>query len=387
MVSIHAFFLWTERSQIRHGYPDFTVFYTAARIIRMGLGSQLYLAATQFRVQKGFTSTTWLGSLPYIHLPFEALPFVPLTRLPYFCAFLLWDSLNFVVLILVAILVRRQSRTLAGLPTWESVLAMLSLYPVCATFLQGQDAIVLLLFFALGYDALARHADGLAGLFFGLALIKYQFAIPLVMLLVLWGRWKVGLTFASTGILLAAVSIGITGWRGLLAYPHFVLQIASSPGHGRTEPAFLPNLFGLIAGWDWLGLSPPVALALLSMFSLALVGWTAHVGRRFTADGDWSGAFVLAILTAVLVSFQANGHDLTILILPFALMLDRCVPCNERTNWNWRLLGPSIPLLVSPFWMWLWFEGRRINVLAVALLGLLFAFSTLRPSSRQALNV
>src|ERR1700683_3039728 len=85
IVCLHLFFFFSQRDRIRRGYPDFTVFYTAATILREGLGPQLYDEHVQYEVQRKCVGeiAERHGPLPYIHPPFEALIFLPLTRLPY----------------------------------------------------------------------------------------------------------------------------------------------------------------------------------------------------------------------------------------------------------------------------------------------------------------
>src|SRR5208282_5954771 len=121
-----------------------TVFYTAATILRNGHGHQLYDARTQYEAQKSFTGeiSSRRGPLPYIHPPFEALIFLPLTLLPYHRAFLAWDLLNVAALFGAALLLGRSVSTLRLIPPWEFVIACVAFFPVFAGLLQGQDSIL-----------------------------------------------------------------------------------------------------------------------------------------------------------------------------------------------------------------------------------------------------
>ena len=96
ILATHVFFLWAVRDRIARGDPDFTVFYTAVNILREGRGAELYNASTQDAVQRQFTANSDIrrGPLPYIHPPFEALVFLPLTFLPYTAAFVVWNLIN-----------------------------------------------------------------------------------------------------------------------------------------------------------------------------------------------------------------------------------------------------------------------------------------------------
>src|SRR5580658_7697280 len=90
MLCIHAVLFWKARDLVRQGYPDFTIFYTAGKMLRQGLGHSLYDGALQYQVQQSFASGVRIrkGPLPYNHPPFEALIFLPLASLDYAMAYL-----------------------------------------------------------------------------------------------------------------------------------------------------------------------------------------------------------------------------------------------------------------------------------------------------------
>jgi hypothetical protein len=86
-------------------------------------------------------------------------------------------------------------------------------------------------------------------------------------------------------------------------------------------------------------------------------------------------SFACAVITSVLVSYNANAHDLSLLVLPLALIVDYCAP--EWHGW-WRsaksaLVLPVLPLLISPLWILLWMKWNRINLMVVFLLWWVYA--------------
>src|SRR5580658_10418440 len=184
MLCLHLLFFINLRERIKRGYPDFTVFYTAATILREGLGHQLYDERVQYEVQKKSVGqiASRRGPLPYIHPPFEALIFLPLSWLPYPRAFAVWDLLNLAALFGVGLLLRRSVNMLRLIPPWKFVIASLAFFPIFDCFLQGQDSILLLLLCVLGFNALKREADVLAGCWLALGVFKFQFIIPIVLL-------------------------------------------------------------------------------------------------------------------------------------------------------------------------------------------------------------
>ena len=383
MCAIHVSFIWMERIPISRGYPDFTVFYTAAAMLRAGMGRHLYSGAAQYLVQRRFVITDWQGPLPFLHPPFEALLFVPFTFLPYPYAWMLWNLCNLAMLVVVIRLLRRHSRTLATISVADCLLFAAAFFPVATTLFDGQDAILLLLCFCLGYDRLARKADFQAGLFFALGLLKFQFAVPLVLLLVFWGMWKTAASFAFWGAVLVAVSLAITGWQGLYDYPRYVYLVGITPGAGMVPPDSLISMPALILGS---GLPFPHRFlhAAAVLASVGMFLWAMRAGARLCSGGDGPGAFSLAVLTCILVGYHAHPHDLTILLLPMALLLDRTLPSLGRKSWDWKLALPWLPFLLSPLWFVLWLKLSHLNLLAIPLALLTFALVAAQSQPREA---
>jgi len=374
VLGIHAFLLWNVRGRVRKGDPDFTVYYTAARILREGRAPALYDASTQQAVQWEFATDTDIrrGPLPYIHPPFEALIFLPLSYVDYTHAFWFWNLVNLLLLFVIAQLLRRSLPSLQAVPLWLWIAFMLSFFPVFANFLQGQDAILLLLVFVLVFRALDRGALFLAGCWLGVGVFKYHFAIPLLLILAVWMGWRLVSGFAATSSVLALLSLAIVGWRGALRYPGYAWRVVSLPGHGQTPVGLMSNLLGLVAGWAW---PPDIDLALhlvVAVASLALFIAVAAM-RRLARDRQlFRVGFGCAVITALLVGYNTNMHDLSLLVLPLVLLADHCVSHSLDRRQVQSLLAPVLPLLISPLWIFLWLEWKKLNMMAIFLLWWLF---------------
>jgi hypothetical protein len=370
MLCLHLLFFVSLRERITRGYPDFTVFYTAATMVEARLGHQLYDTRLQYEVQKKVVGEIpeRRGPLPYIHPPFEALIFVPLSRVPYPEAFAVWDIVNLAVLFGVALLLRGSLTTLRLLPPWEFFIGSLAFFPVFDCFLQGQDSILLLLVCVLGFNALKRDADLLAGCWFGLGTFKFQFVLPIVLLLVIWKRRRVAVGFTVVSVVLVLISARLTGWQALLHYPAYVLEITKSPGLGGVAAGFAPNLRGLTLGL----LSPfskhlGTAVGLLA--SAALFLFAAVKGREASRPNRLELQLSLAIAVSVLAAWQTNMHDLSLLALPLALIADYCLRALTQEPRRRRcLLLPVLPVLISPLWIALWLVGGAANLMAIPLL-------------------
>jgi hypothetical protein len=369
MLCIHGVLFWRARFLVQQGYPDFTIFYTAGKILRQGMGHQLYDAQIQFEVQKKFVGQipSRQGPLPYNHPPFEALIFLPLTFLPYRQAFIAWDLLNLAALFGVALLLRRPGRTLNGIASWVFVIASLAFFPVFVSFLQGQDSVLLLLLCTLGFGALRRDADFLAGCWFALGTFKFQLMIPMLLLMVLWNRRRVAAGFAAVSILLVLVSAGLVGWQSLLRYPAYVLQVTRSPAMGGVPPELMPNLRGVLLGWPFSNSGTAGTLVVL-FASVLVLAFAAAKGRK-ALQGNLNLLFSLAIVVAELTAWHTNVHDLSLLVLPLALIADYFVnaPAGDPHR-RLALMLPVLPVLISPLWMVLWFGFDKTNLMAIPLL-------------------
>jgi Glycosyltransferase family 87 len=369
MLWINLLFFLDLREGIRRGYPDFTIFYTAGTMLRQGLGHQLYDRASQYRVQESFTGhiAFRLGPLPYNHPPFEAVIFLPLSLLSYPHAFVAWNLINLAALFGVAAVLRRSVKSLSSFPKWKFVFGCLAFFPVFACFLEGQDSAVMLLFCTLAFRALKNKSDPAAGGWLALASFKFQFMLPIVLLLFLWKRRRVSVGFGSVAAALGLISVAWVGWRQVLHYPGFVLQIANQSGLSGLAPQYLPNLHGLAMGWH--ALSGALGAAFAFLLSIAVFSFAMWKGRASVASENFELQFSLAILVSVLIAWQTNSHDLSLLVLPLVLIADYTLRVRPRSSQRkLALLIPVLPLLISPLWIALWLVIAKVNLIAIPLL-------------------
>ena len=169
MIVLHAWMFFSLRREIATGYPDFTIFYTAGKCILQGHGRQLYDLETQFALQREFAPEVKHreNALPFNHPPFEALLFVPLARLPYVTAYLVWAAFNLALILGFWNLLRPRLPSLHNFLPALPLLAMFAFFPVIMALLQGQDSILLLFLYGLAFSALATGRAFVAGLCLG----------------------------------------------------------------------------------------------------------------------------------------------------------------------------------------------------------------------------
>ncbi len=372
MVGVHLFFLWSIRERIARGAPDFTIFYTAGKILRAGEGRQLYDLRTQERVQAEFAAKTDLrrGPLPYIHPPFEALLFVPLTYLPYGHAFLVWSFLNLLLLVLVAYELRKSFTAFQGSRVWLLLLALCAFFPVLANFHQGQDAILLLFLVSLVFGAVKRESLFAAGCLLGLGIFKYHLIVPLALELAAWHGLRFIAGFLTASSAASVLSLGLVGWRGAMEYPSLAWHVVSAPELGGIPFHRLPNLLGLIGGWS-LPDSEWKVKAVVVVASVALLIAAIRSGGSIRNQRAYNLGFGSAVIVAVLVGYSTNTYDLCLLVLPLAIVADYFLHGQiDKMRPRIGLWGPALLLCVSPIWFFLWMKWEHLNLIAALLLWL-----------------
>lgn len=370
MLLLHGVMAWQARGLVRRGYPDFTIFYAAGKIIDQGLGRSLYDESTEARVEQQFAPTVDIrhGALPYMHPPFEALLFLPLTKFSYPAAFLLWDGLNLLILLALPFIVRPYVPGLAEIPLALCLLAALAMFPVFLALLQGQDTFALLLLLTLAWRELRRDAAVAAGCWLGLGLFRFHLVLPIVLVLLCRGGRRAALGFSSTALGLAAISVWLVGWHEAVAYPVYLWRLESNLGNGAIVPRVMPNLRGLMAS-----LVPAadgrIGQLMVVVVSLAVLAFACWKWQSGGSGSRLDLGFSLLIVSSVVVSYHGFAHDLGLLFLPLLLVWGRW---QERPDWHlsthWALVLPPLVLWFSPLLMLLLFRYGRLNVLAPVLL-------------------
>jgi hypothetical protein len=81
-----------------------------------------------------------------------------------------------------------------------------------------------------------------------------------------------------------------------------------------------------------------------------------------------------AVITAVLVGYNTNTYDLSVLILPLALLADHWLGAAfSRRRARATVIIPVLPLILSPLWFFLWLGWGRTNLMVIFLLWWLYA--------------
>jgi len=337
------------------GNGDFSAFYRTAVMARSGQLQNLYDADTQVLFDRNvFPSLQRYPPYFFYHPPYEVPLLLPLAFLSYQGAFWLWTAFSFLLLVVSGYLLEfefQELRRASGIPL---ALLILTCFPVIMIFLQGQDSTLLLLLAALAFRQFERDRDVSCGILLGLALFKFQFIVPLFVILAFRRRLKLTLAFLGTAMTMLGVSWMLVGTSGLRLYWQLL-------GNHTPEMVWrMPNLRGLV---ESLGGPPILTVAL----SICLALWCGLTVARME-----TGGFPLATLSAVLASYHGHVYDYVLLVIPVLWTLNRAV----RTQSSLWSFWPAMFFLMTPVYVLL---TRYQATWVFALPLLLLAFTIAHP--------
>lgn len=300
---------------------DFTTFYTAGRIVREGEGSRVYDLQKEAQVEASVVPGVHL--LAFLHPPFEAWLFVPISMLPYTAAYTVWGAINIALWIFFVYLIRPY----APVPRHplQYLLLCFVFFPLWFALNQGQTSILLLVFLSTAFVCLKRRREGWAGVFVGLGLVKFSVAGPLALIFLLKGKWRVVAGFAGTAFLLGLASLLAVGIEGMKGYVHLLTDLTKHPINipSGSDVSMMPNLRGFFHGLFTPvlpGMAVNAAVALTSIFLIGYVAWRwRHLGA---AEGEFLDLmFAAALLVSQVIAFHILIYDLSLTLLALLLIL------------------------------------------------------------------
>ena len=157
-----------------------------------------------------------------------------------------------------------------------------------------------------------------------------QIVIPIALLFLLWRRWRFFAGFALSACLLALISLWVVGFAQSAAYARSLFSVGTGLATTHQFPlrvSIMANLRGLIFGLLGARLPSVWIQALTIVASILVMLWAARAvpGKQKTAD-----AFVIAITASLIVSYYLFIHDLSVLLIPIVITLDRFIFANPN---------------------------------------------------------
>jgi hypothetical protein len=308
---------------------DFQAFYLGTEMVSHGEGSQLYNFGSQAAAQTRYVDPTrqvTLPDMPFLYPAATTLLFLPFARFSMAAAYAAWTVINVLILVMT---VRLLQKVLPLPDDNRPLLAAILFYPAFDCLLRGQVSILILFLVALAFYFLLRSRPLMAGFVLGLAMLKFQVVLGLLAVLAFRRMWRVLAGSAIGASLVAGLSVLITGWRAFAHYPAYLREVADMERVAYTHS--MVNLRGML--WQLLHHEPAVWLvALLSLALLILAALTWN---------DIAKGFSIAVTLSLMTSYHAHFEDLSLLLLPFAVLI-------PRVRWNRVLIGiAALAILLS----------------------------------------
>lgn len=334
---------------------DFVSFYTAAQLA-LAKPEALYDLQAQSALQRTIFHpyTTPGGVLGYFNPPLLAYLIIPFTALPYNTSFWLFFSLNIVLFLFTSQQLNKlHNGTRKHHIAW--IIGGLSYYPVFKCIFLGQNSIFSLLIWTITARSLLQGKWNLAARILAIQIFKPQLLVLAAPFLFLRSGWKITQRFALFSLILSIVSfipVGLSGARDFLS---LISQISN---WNKINGIFLEG----IQSWRgfFYSLLPSSDLSIINTMGvifggitgiICIIGW---LQRKSTCLSREVLRLELSsiILATLLITPHAYNHDLTILLLPAALLIYN--PSSQKKS---RGLSVLFPLISAIFFITTFIQG------------------------------
>ncbi len=298
---------------------DYPGFYGAGRIVAQADSRELYNLERQAKAQEGlFPGES--GFLVFYYPPYTALAYAPLSLLPYRWSYAV-HTLLMIGLLLLTLRCIRSHNALIQRHFTAAFVAALMFYPILRSVIGGQNTALTLVLVALSWHTASVNRDYVAGMLLGLLLFKPHFALPLIALFLLAGRWRVGIGSGIVAIALYAMGALMLG----ADWP--VIWIGKALALSQVVAGFdSQNLVSWLGFFEaFLGAAKPLALIIgwsLSLFTALLLAW---LWRPIRNQHDFSSRMRLACVGILLIPPHVMYYDTGLVWLSYAILSDNTI--------------------------------------------------------------
>jgi hypothetical protein len=286
---------------------DFVQYYTLGHLASARQIEPMYDPALYHQAQVDLIPESAREIYPPVYPPQVAAMFAPVTGLSYQRALLVWCLLTIAGYALIVWSVWKRCAGVLADRTFV-IAAAAAFPPFWSLVLHGQVTLIVLVAFWAGWLALDRHRPWVAGFAFGLLAIKPQFGIPLAVVVLACGEWRM-LAGAVSSILAQAAAVWVMlGPDAFTAFAGNIPTMVAYEDMLEAKP-FLSHSVRAITRLapNWIG------VPIWAIVSALVLWYTVRVWKSRAPLGVRLGVVVLA---SVLVNPHMIIYDLTVLALP-----------------------------------------------------------------------
>jgi hypothetical protein len=253
----------------------------------------------------------------YAYPPSFLLFVMPLTWLPLDLAVRVWLILNLCLLTASVLLI---SKTLAwDLTPRRTLVSMLgagSFLPVVHCLAFGQASIFVLFWLAATFYLVKRGRDVCAGVCLALCFTKLQVLALVPLIWLIQKRWRVIGSWA-TALFLSTIPF----WR---FWPSLLDSLLWTGGANLTEYGYYyqPCLSALARALFAEGLPQALFTGITTLSILGVVIWVGASRGRDRETAEFDRVLALTISASLLTADYVRTHDLVLLLVPFAILLN-----------------------------------------------------------------
>jgi hypothetical protein len=376
-------------SIFNYGHPpcndcvaDFPQFYAGAKLVWQD-PSHLYDYAEQLALQRTVDPRIEDTTQPFAYPPFTALVLMPLAWLPFSGAFAVMTLVNVGLLSVVLLFLSRKLGLGKDQSTWL-LLSTFCNFGVHSVLLGGQTSIVVLSCVTAFMFAVRTRKQSAAGFWSGCIFFKPQLLVVPFIVIAFKKLWRALFVACLVLMVLGSISIFVVGLPGITSYLRLLRFYGTTESGFGSYPQYMHNLRALLqyytpfsyARYAWVALIIPITISTMWLNASA-----ADEERSTVAL--WVGNF----LAMMLLTPHLYAHDLTLMIVPAALILktwDGSIPWIIPSLFIFTgvfpilsfVIGPRIPPLVPMIFLagyslciWTVWKTNKLRANCAAALG------------------
>ena len=379
-----AFVAWTVRAVMSYQDPsigglfrwigiDFGFYLAQARAFAEGNVGAMYSVDVLGRYASSLAEFTndpatplAVGQVPYP--PVFAWVLSPLAAIPPPLALAIWSAICMAAALAVA------WRVVTLFPADRRLLAvgvLLLSTPFVFSVWFGNAQVLLSLAFGEAFLALRKGRDPRAGIWLSVLLLKPQYLLIVLPILLWKGRWGALGGFALGGLFLTGASLAVAGPATMTAYLGSLTESATAAG-GVVLHAVAPDV---MINWRALVVRLPIdgseatLVAITLALSLVTIILVLHAWR-----GPWRPTeprfavqMTLVAIGTVLASYHSHSFGALMLAVPLAAHLASATPRDRSERVVDRGIGLALAVGVVGPWLWFAVLGRGYPVSNVIL--------------------